>query len=132
MDRVQIGESMDEIKILGAKFVNNCFGIPGIEFELELQTSDGPQTAVAIVSEVRPIIFERGLVALGGKTFKDMELLASVLPVRKIPEFGDLAIESTTDNEKIREAVLYFFDAINLRNGVRFEDGKQLPKEIVS
>jgi hypothetical protein len=123
---------MEEVKILNATFMCVNYQTPGIEFELELQTSDGPQRVVATVSEVRPLLFDNGLVYLHGKFASDRQLLRNNLSPKTIPENPDFPMDCTTNDPKIIRSVRYFFDAINYRNGARFEEGKPLPKEFLS
>ncbi|MDR0742142.1 MAG: hypothetical protein LBE98_01620 [Puniceicoccales bacterium] len=123
---------MEEVKILNATFMCVNYQTPGIEFELELKTSDGPQHVVAIVSEVRPLLFDNGLVYLYGKSASDRQVLRDNLPAKTIPESPDFSMDSTTNDPKIIKTVRYFLDAINYRNGARFEEGKPLPKELLS
>ncbi|MDR1233245.1 MAG: hypothetical protein LBJ75_03235 [Puniceicoccales bacterium] len=123
---------MEEIKILNATFMCVNYQTPGIEFELELQTSEGPQRIVAVVSEVRPLLFDNGLVYLLGKSTRDRQLLSNNLAQKTIPENPDFQMDCTTNDPKIIKTVRYFFDAINYRNGACFEEGKLLPKELLS
>ncbi|MDR1414161.1 MAG: hypothetical protein LBI56_04505 [Puniceicoccales bacterium] len=119
---------MDNIKILNATFVQVNYQTAGIEFDLELQTSDGPQRAVAIVSEVRPLLFGNGLVYLQGKSAKDRLTPEQALSPKTI-ENSEYPIDSATNAPKVIKAVRYFLDAVNYRNGTRFEEGKALPKD---
>jgi hypothetical protein len=123
---------MEEVKILSATFMCANYQTPGIEFELELQTSGSPQRIMATISEVRPLLFDNGLVYLQGKSAYDVQLLMNSLSPKTIPEDPDIPIDCTTNDPKIIKAVRYFFDAINYRNGARFEEGKSLPKEFLS
>ncbi|MDR1401766.1 MAG: hypothetical protein LBI81_02300 [Puniceicoccales bacterium] len=121
---------MDNLKILSAKFIWANSQEPGVEFGLEILTPQ-PEHVIAIVSEVRPMLFDRNLVYLCGKSARDVKLLRENLTAKTIPAYN-ITLESVTDDPKIVKSVQYFLDAANRRDGLFFTKGDSIPKDLLT
>jgi hypothetical protein len=120
----------DALKILGATYEWVDEVVPGMVLDLELETGVSPVRVMAMVSEVRPILFEKGLVYLKGTTLENVKLLRQYLPPKEHPFCPGELLESTTDNPKILGLVAHFLDAINYSNGAKFVEHGSLPPSL--
>ncbi|MDR1891381.1 MAG: hypothetical protein LBQ23_04405 [Puniceicoccales bacterium] len=123
---------MSEMKITKAIFVWADKQTPGVELELSFPTVGRPKCAVALIADVSPMLFDKGLVYLRGKTANDMGVLSEYLPPKEVPEWPGELLNNVTDDPRIIKIVRHLYDAANRRNGARFEEGKSLPKEFLS
>jgi hypothetical protein len=117
---------MDNLKILAATYEWINPVTPGIRLELELETPEGSKRVVATVSEVRPQLFNNGLVYLQGTSPSHAELLRNYLTPKEIHEHPGEFMDSVTNNPGILDLVRLFLDAIDYRNGARFEEHASL------
>jgi hypothetical protein len=76
---------------------------PGVELDLNFVAPEGLQRAIAIIADVRPLLFSNGLVHLRGKSANDMGVLRKWLPPKEISEWPGEPIESVTDDPKMRK-----------------------------
>jgi hypothetical protein len=103
---------------------------PGMLLELELETDLEPVKVMATISEVRPVLFDHGLIYLQGTSLAHRELLYKHLAPKEIPGHPGEFIDSVTNDPKILGLVRYFLDAINYQNGAKFVEHASLPSSL--